>query len=97
MAKEFYIVFDGPPGPEAAKFIEVEDAQRRSVRVGEWTAAGGGYWKLGPFQEVPGAEVERLRAAIQDVPHYEDCKTYFGFSCDCNLQKWLDQALNPPA
>jgi hypothetical protein len=30
------IVFDGPPGPDAPRFVEVEDDQRRSIRVGEW-------------------------------------------------------------
>lgn len=30
------IVFDGPPGPEAGRFIEVEDAAGNSIKLGEW-------------------------------------------------------------
>jgi hypothetical protein len=40
------IVFDGPPGPEAGRFVEVEDSGRRSIRFGEWTKRDDGYWVL---------------------------------------------------
>ena len=30
------IVFDGPPGPEPGRFVEVEDTNGNSIRVGEW-------------------------------------------------------------
>jgi hypothetical protein len=30
------VVFDGPPGPEGGRFVEVEDEAGRSVQVGEW-------------------------------------------------------------
>ncbi len=30
------VVFDGPPGPESGRFVEVEDDQGKSVEVGEW-------------------------------------------------------------
>ena len=33
---ELRIVFDGPPGPESGRFIEVENAQGASVNAGEW-------------------------------------------------------------
>ena len=47
-ASEYRIVFDGPPGPESGRFIEVEDASRHSIRVGEWVARedGSGWWEL---------------------------------------------------
>ena len=48
---EVYIVFDGPPGPEGPRFIEVENNQGQSVKV-EWKAdrfEAKGYWRLGPF------------------------------------------------
>ena len=40
------IVFDGPPGPESGRFVEVEDANGRSIRLGEWVARPDGYWAL---------------------------------------------------
>jgi hypothetical protein len=40
------IVFDGPPGPECGRFVEVETIEGRSVRVGEWIDRGNGLWAL---------------------------------------------------
>lgn len=41
------IVFDGPPGPNAGRFVEVEDTDtRRSLVFGEWVEREDGYWAL---------------------------------------------------
>lgn len=40
------VVFDGPPGPESGRFVEVEDQERRSIQVGTWTIRDDGYWVL---------------------------------------------------
>ena len=40
------IVFDGPPGPESGRFVEVENQQGRSVNVGEWIQRPDGFWVL---------------------------------------------------
>lgn len=40
------VVFDGPPGPEAGRFVEVEDGHGKSFKAGEWSEAGGGNWNL---------------------------------------------------
>lgn len=40
------IVFDGPPGPESGRFVEVEDLDGKSVGVGEWVKRHDGYWAL---------------------------------------------------
>ena len=40
------IVFDGPPGPVAGRFVEVENMDGASVGVGEWIDRGDGYWAL---------------------------------------------------
>lgn len=40
------IVFDRSPGPDAPRFIEVEDEQGRSATVGEWVERADGYWAL---------------------------------------------------
>jgi hypothetical protein len=40
------VLFDGPPSHESGRFVEVEDAERRSVNVGEWIERGDGLWAL---------------------------------------------------
>jgi len=40
------IVFDGPPGPEAGRFVEVENENGVSFSLGEWIARNDGYWAL---------------------------------------------------
>ncbi len=44
-----FITFDGPPGPEGPRFIDVHTTDGRSVRAGEWIERHDGYWGLGPF------------------------------------------------
>lgn len=40
------IVFDGPPGPEAGRFVEVEDNTGASINFGHWVERDDGYWAL---------------------------------------------------
>lgn len=40
------IVFDGPPGPESGRFVEVEDAKGQSVHVGTWLQREDNSWAL---------------------------------------------------
>ena len=40
------IVFDGPPGPESGRFVEVEDMDGKGVRIGEWIDRDNGFWAL---------------------------------------------------
>lgn len=46
MTKYVDIVFDGPPGPEAGRFVEVENDQGCSISHGEWVNRPDGYWAL---------------------------------------------------
>lgn len=39
------VIFDGPPGPVAGRFVEVENDAGESVRM-EWTERPDGYWAL---------------------------------------------------
>jgi len=39
------IVFDGPPGHESGRFVEVEDDQQRGISIGEWVEDGD-LWRL---------------------------------------------------
>ena len=40
------IVFDGPPGPEAGRFVEVETDDGKSINAGEWIKRPDGLWAL---------------------------------------------------
>lgn len=40
------IIFDGPPGPESGRFIEVENDAGIGMRIGEWIQLEGGLWAL---------------------------------------------------
>lgn len=51
--EEIDIVFDGPPGPDAGAFVEVEDMRGKSLSAGEWIDRGDGTWAL------------RLRAEVE--------------------------------
>ncbi|AOE44882.1 hypothetical protein BI084_gp70 [Gordonia phage Terapin] len=55
------VLFDGPPGPESGRFVEVEvqypDGSRRGVRLGHWVKRADG----------PGSEYWALRFREEDV------------------------------
>ena len=40
------IIFDGPPGPNAGRFIEVETDDGKSINIGEWKRREDGLWSL---------------------------------------------------
>lgn len=40
------IVFDGPPGHEAGRFVEVENSEGISINAREWIKRPDGYWAL---------------------------------------------------
>ena len=46
MTQHIDIVFDGPPGPTAGRFVEVEDDTGKSISFGEWVERPDGYWAL---------------------------------------------------
>lgn len=46
MNEKICIVFDGPPGHEGGRFVEVENEHGESVRVGRWVERPNGYWAL---------------------------------------------------
>ena len=43
---EIRIVFDGPPGHESGRFVEVEDAEGHGINAGEWRKRDDGLWEL---------------------------------------------------
>ena len=52
MDKFIDIVFDGPPGPESGRFVEVEDHTGKSIKIGEWLDRGDGYWVLRLYEDL---------------------------------------------
>ena len=46
MSRHIDIVFDGPPNNPAPRFVEVENVNGESIRLGEWLKRGDGYWVL---------------------------------------------------
>lgn len=46
MSAHVDIVFDGPPGKTTGRFVEVEDADGRSIKFGDWVERKDGYWAL---------------------------------------------------
>lgn len=45
-SNEIRIIFDGHPGPEAGRFVEVVNQDGFGVNVGEWVDRKDGYWEL---------------------------------------------------
>jgi len=52
------IIFDGPPGPEGGRFVEVENDDGKSINYGEWRELEGGCWAL------------RIEKSCFDVPTF---------------------------
>ncbi len=50
---EINVIFDGPPGPEAGRFVEVEDADGKSIHAGEWIERSDGLWSLRILSPAP--------------------------------------------
>jgi len=65
--REIDVLFDGPPGPVAGRFVEVEDAATgRSIGIGDWIPPSlDGYWRL-RFR-VRALDAEAKLAAMQRV------------------------------
>lgn len=55
------IVFDGPPGPEAGRFVECETPDGKSRRVGDWRERVDGLWSL----DIPHALPMSLDRALE--------------------------------
>src|SRR5436190_23303265 len=60
MAEHVDIVFDGPPGPEGNRFIEVENASGRSIAFGEWIERQDRRWVL----RITAADFQKPRRTV---------------------------------
>lgn len=59
------IIFDGPPGPEAGRLVEVETDDGKSINAGEWMERPDGLWAL-RITRLPNAEAH-VRAVARTV------------------------------
>jgi hypothetical protein len=73
----YHVIFDGPPSPEGPHFIEVDNDEGKSIKVGEWSKRADGLWALvlpapvdAPVDD-PGVTVNALV--------WTKCKSFFGF------------------
>ena len=51
------IIFDGPPGPESGRFVEVETDDGKSINAGEWIERPDGLWGL-RITQLPNAQID---------------------------------------
>ena len=61
------IVFDGPPGPESGRFVEVESPPGTGIKFGEWVHRDDGYWVLRFAAEKTTDEPE-CKGCVQGLP-----------------------------
>lgn len=61
-----HIIFDGPPGPEGGRFVEVENDFGESVKAGEWLKNDDGTWTL-RIDEIPPSAVRHYHVAGDDT------------------------------
>ena len=88
------VVFDGPPDHHAPRFVEVEDAAGRSIKVGEWVDRGDGTWAL-RLPTVPGLSEfrEELMTWWANLEYY----AHGYHKDDQDLEDLIDAMPRPPA
>ena len=62
-----HILFDGPPGADAGRFVEVEDDAGHSINAGEWVDRGDGQWALAIDRAAVVADSPELAQARADA------------------------------
>lgn len=67
------IVFDGPPGPNAGRFVEVEDQAGRSICIGRWLKREDGFWALRIFSMHENAKPHTHVAGTTIGKHIDEC------------------------
>lgn len=73
MPTELRFVCDGPPGPEAGRFVEVENERGESLRVGEWREREDGLWELVIVQPCRHGYGLNTCAVCHDTPRCPKC------------------------
>ncbi len=84
------IVFDGPPGPESGRFVEVEDEAGKSIDFGQWVHRPDGFWVLRILY--PSVMLE-LVSALKQCQRYIDNCTYIETKKTLVLWPHIDEIL----
>jgi hypothetical protein len=93
------IVFDGPPGHESGRFVEVESPPGRSVKFGEWVKRDDGYWVLrfaNPALIERTAQIAAHRACCGTEHDAANGKLH-GYCVVCGVPWPCDYAGKPPS
>jgi len=77
--QEISIVFDGPPGPESGRFVEVEtrDGKGLSCRVGECREREDGFWALDLAVVMPPEVVDEYFRKIEQIREASGGRAWF--------------------
>ena len=72
--KALHIVFDGPPGPTAGRFVEIEDENGVSFRAGEWHERADGLWEIRIQQPLAASTAPHVHVAGTTIgKHIDEC------------------------
>ena len=91
------IVFDGPPGHESGRFVEVEDEKGASFRAGEWIQRPDGFWALRLTAQsafsTPPAQFTNCDICDKNPGHREmNASGVEGVICEsCDEKLWREQ------
>jgi len=95
-AEPIQIVFDGPPGPESGRFVEVEQGGK-SICFGDWVLLPTGYWALQFTRALLAAPKVVSRDMIRSLLHGLFKGTSFWDDQNSNtiekidhVQRWLE-------
>jgi hypothetical protein len=94
------IIFDGPPGPEAGRFVEVETDDGKSIKIGEWEERSDGMWvlRIDVAEQKCRAEA-KLRELVEAAEWRDECNAlysgmYQDWLCDddevSESQDWME-------
>jgi hypothetical protein len=61
------IVFDGPPGPNPGRFVEVENESGESICAGEWIDRGDGMWALRVVRGAGAADAQQAEKELSSI------------------------------
>jgi len=86
MSESINIIFDGPPGPSAGRFVEIERDDGTGISIGEWTERPNGFWAL---------RICALSQEDNEQSSIEDCENDDALCAICG-EMWRDHCFFVP-
>lgn len=65
--RHYDVVFDGPPGPDGGRFVEVEREDGSSFQLGDWLQRSDGRWVLRVRCSIDLGELLATQAGLQEA------------------------------